>query len=140
MSLKLYKKAQRINVRNQRAEKMAQHPDWGSESRLSMIQMLIPLGLQAVQEELQAEVRWLVGGSRHDRTGRDNKRWGQNPGSVFLVLPGSVWVEAETTAMEKDGDPVFFEISEAASIGLNDLNFGIESLGHRVRDAVTAVG
>jgi transposase-like protein len=63
---------------------MAEHPDWGSESRLSMIQMLIPLGLRAVEEELQAEVRAKVGGGRHDRTGGDNKRWGQNPGSVFV--------------------------------------------------------
>ncbi len=84
MSIKLHKKAQRINVRNQRATEMAEHPDWGSESRLSMIQMLIPLGLRAVEEELQAEVRAKVGGGRHDRTGGDNKRWGQNPGSVFV--------------------------------------------------------
>jgi len=49
-----------------------------------MIQMLIPLGLQAVEEELQAEVRWHVGGGRHERTGGDNRRWGQNPGSVFM--------------------------------------------------------
>ena len=83
MSVNIYKKAQRINVRNQRAEEMA-HPGSGSESRLSMIQMLIPLGLQAVEEELQAEVRRHIGGGRHDRTGNDNKRWGQNPGSVFL--------------------------------------------------------
>ena len=46
MSVKLYSKAERINARNQRAEEMVQHPDWGSESRLSMIQMLIPLGLR----------------------------------------------------------------------------------------------
>jgi putative transposase len=84
MSIKLHKKAQRINVRNQRATEMTEHPDWGSESRLSMIQMLIPLGLRAVEEELQAEVRAKVGGGRHDRTGGDNKRWGQNPGSVFI--------------------------------------------------------
>ena len=83
MSVKLYKKAQRINVRNQRIEEMAQ-PEWGSESRLSMIQMLIPLGLQAVEEELQAEVRKLAGGGRHERTGTTVKRWGQNPGSVFV--------------------------------------------------------
>lgn len=55
MSVKLYRKAQRINVRNQRIEAIAEHPHWGSESRLSMIQMLIPLGLKAVEEELQAE-------------------------------------------------------------------------------------
>ena len=83
MSVKLYKKAQRINVRNQRIEEMAQ-PEWGSESRLTMIQMLIPLGLQAVEEELQAEVRKLAGGGRHERTGTTVKRWGQNPGSVFV--------------------------------------------------------
>ena len=83
MSVNVYKKAQRINVRNQRAEEMA-HPSFGSESRLSMIQMLIPLGLRAVEEELQAEVRALIGGDRYDRTGGGNKRWGSNPGSVFL--------------------------------------------------------
>ena len=83
MSLKLYRKAQRINARNQRVQEMASQ-DWGSESRLSMIQMLIPLGLKAVEEELQAEVRKLVGGDRYDRTGSGKKRWGQNPGSVCL--------------------------------------------------------
>jgi len=32
-----------------------------SQSRWAMIQMLIPLGLRAVEEELQEEVIWLVG-------------------------------------------------------------------------------
>jgi transposase-like protein len=84
MSVKLYRKAQRINARDQRVEEMARQPDWGSESRLSMIQMLIPLGLSAVEDELQAEVFSLVGGARHGRTGGSNKRWGSNPGSVYL--------------------------------------------------------
>ena len=83
MSVKLYKKATRINVRNRRIEEMGGQ-DWGSESRLSMIQMLIPLGLQAVEAELQAEVRALSGGNRYDRTGTGIKRWGHNPGSVFV--------------------------------------------------------
>ena len=83
MDVKLYNRAKRINVRNQQLEKMATE-DWGRESRLSMIQMLIPLGLRAVEEELQAEVRSLVGGERHERTKGSRKRWGQNPGSVFL--------------------------------------------------------
>ena len=83
MSVKLYKKTMRINLRNQQVEKMNSQ-DWGSESRLSMIQMLIPLGLKAVEEELQAEVRAKVGGDRYDRTGSGKKRWGQNPGSVFV--------------------------------------------------------
>lgn len=84
MSVKLYRKAQRINVRNQKIEEMAGHPDWGSEGRLSMIQMLIPLGLKAVEEELLAEVRHHTGGGRHDRTGSSIKRWGHNPGSVYI--------------------------------------------------------
>lgn len=54
----------------------------GRENRLAMIQMLIPLGLKAVQDELQAEVRELAG-TRHARGGSID-RWGTNPGSVFL--------------------------------------------------------
>jgi putative transposase len=56
--------------------------DWGRESRLSMIQMLIPLGLRAVEEELQVEVTELVG-ERYSRGGT-RKRWGSNPGGVYL--------------------------------------------------------
>jgi transposase-like protein len=52
------------------------------ESRLSAIQALIPLGLKAVEAELQAEILALAGG-RYERNG-DVKRWGSNPGSVFL--------------------------------------------------------
>lgn len=83
MSVKVYNKAKRINVRNQQVEEMVS-PTWDRESRLSMIQMLIPLGLRAVEEELLSEVRALVGGDRHERTDGSLKRWGQNPGSVFL--------------------------------------------------------
>jgi len=46
------------------------------------IQELIPLGLQRVAEELQQEVKSLVG-RRHER-GSDNSRWGWQPGSVYL--------------------------------------------------------
>ena len=52
-------------------------------SRIAMIQMLIPLGLEAVAELLQEEVAELVG-SRYSRGG-DIKRWGYNPGSVYVV-------------------------------------------------------
>jgi transposase-like protein len=83
MSVKLYKKATRINVRNQRVEEMGSQ-DWGQESRLSMIQMLIPLGLKAVEEELQAEIRAKAGSDRYGRTGSSIKRWGRNPGSVYV--------------------------------------------------------
>src|SRR5262245_36637219 len=53
------------------------------DSRVELIQMLIPLGLQAVEEELQAEVARLVG-ARYSREQPQQKRWGSNPGSVFL--------------------------------------------------------
>jgi transposase-like protein len=56
--------------------------DMERESRLSMIQALIPLGLKAVEAELQAEIMGIVGG-RYERSG-DIKRWGSNPGSLFL--------------------------------------------------------
>ena len=52
------------------------------DSRFELIQMLIPLGLKAVEEELQKEVEQLVcrGASRDP----ENRRWGRNPGSVYL--------------------------------------------------------
>lgn len=50
--------------------------------RLSVIQDLIPLGLKAVAEELQGEVRRLAG-EKHGRGG-DNARWGSQGGSVYL--------------------------------------------------------
>jgi putative transposase len=54
----------------------------GRESRLAMIQMLIPLALRAVEAELQGEVVGLAG-ERYDR-GREHARWGSNAGSIFL--------------------------------------------------------
>lgn len=52
------------------------------DARFQMIQMLIPIGLEAVCDELQSEVIALAG-ERHERGGA-MKRWGTNPGSVFL--------------------------------------------------------
>lgn len=52
------------------------------ESRMMMIQMLIPLGLKCIEFELQDEVNSLVG-KRYSRIGK-RKRWGKNPGSVYL--------------------------------------------------------
>lgn len=52
------------------------------DSRWELIQMLIPLGLKAVEEELQREVEQLVG-CREQRSA-ENRRWGRNPGSVYL--------------------------------------------------------
>lgn len=52
--------------------------------RVELIQRLIPIGLEAVNNELQAEVNRLVGGESHERTGTGLSRWGSNPGSVVL--------------------------------------------------------
>lgn len=51
------------------------------DSRMELIEQLIPLGLMKVQEELQEEVRSLAG-EKYSR-GR-NVRYGVNPGSVVL--------------------------------------------------------
>lgn len=70
-----------INGNAQRAIQDLEESD-GQESRLAMIQMLIPLGLREVARELQAEVKGLVG-ERYTR-GRECTRWGRNDGSVYL--------------------------------------------------------
>jgi len=56
------------------------------DSTVALIQALIPLGLQAVGEALDAEVTALAG-TRYCRTdGRPGVvRWGQQPGSVYLA-------------------------------------------------------
>ena len=54
-----------------------------SSTRIELIQMLIPVGLQAIEEELQLEVM-RIAGARYTRTDPDLKRWGCNEGSVFL--------------------------------------------------------
>ena len=54
-----------------------------SSTRIELIQMLIPVGLQAIEEELQSEVT-KIAGVRYTRTHPGFKRWGCNEGSVFL--------------------------------------------------------
>ena len=53
------------------------------ESRIAMIQMLLPLGLEAIKDTLLQEVEALAG-RRYDRNDSSIKRWGSNPGSAFL--------------------------------------------------------
>lgn len=71
----------RINDKAEAAIKELER-DMESESRLAAIQALIPLGLAAVASELKQEIETLAG-KRYSRDG-DIKRWGENPGSVFL--------------------------------------------------------
>ena len=52
------------------------------DTRAELIQMLIPLGLNAVGEELQKEVTRLAG-EKYSRQGVTS-RWGEQPGSVYL--------------------------------------------------------
>jgi transposase-like protein len=52
------------------------------DSRAQLIQMLIPLGLKAVGDALQEEVKTLAG-EKHSRSGAAS-RWGSQPGSVYL--------------------------------------------------------
>lgn len=53
---------------------------------LAMIQALIPLGLRAVEDALQQEVKSLAGARyAHDDGHGDVARWGSQPGSVFLA-------------------------------------------------------
>lgn len=71
----------RINEKAARAVREAE-ADPGCEGRLQMIQLLIPLGLAAVEAELRAEVLSLAG-KRYSR-GSEICRWGSNRGSVYL--------------------------------------------------------
>jgi transposase-like protein len=60
----------------------AMAPEQGFELKMAAIQMLIPLGLAKVQEELLAEAQRLTG-TPYAR-GKSYGAWGQNPGSVYL--------------------------------------------------------
>ena len=51
--------------------------------KVSLIQALIPAGLDAVNESLQKEVLSLAGVKR--RHGKENTRWGRQNGSVYLL-------------------------------------------------------
>jgi len=55
------------------------------DTRIALIQALIPLGLEAVADELQKEVSRLTG-EKNSRKGEKNpnRRWGSQPGSVYL--------------------------------------------------------
>jgi len=67
-----------------------------TSSRIELIQMLIPLGRQAIEGEFQSEVN-KIAGTRYTRTHPECKRWGCNEGSVFLgdqkasIAVPSVW-------------------------------------------------
>lgn len=64
-----------------------QYESLGLDTRIALIQQLIPIGLMAVSEELEREVTQLAG-QRYERSGggeNDAYRHGTNPGSVKLM-------------------------------------------------------
>lgn len=66
---------------------LAEHPAvQGVDTTVALIQALIPLGLRAVGEALEAEVVRLAG-APYCRSGRrpGHVRWGAQPGSVYLL-------------------------------------------------------
>ena len=79
------KRIVRIERQDKRRDGRASMPE-EIDSTVALIQALIPLGLHAVGEALEAEVVALAG-ARYRRTdGRPGVvRWGQQPGSVYLA-------------------------------------------------------
>ena len=75
------KKGERINERRRMMEAVMM-ADPAREARLAAIQMLIPIGLERVEEELQQEVAALAG-DRYAR-GKAMGSWGSNAGSVYV--------------------------------------------------------
>lgn len=78
---KLVNKGKRVNKKVKATIQELQQ-DSGKLNRLAAIQALIPIALEAVGEALQREISELAG-QRYGRGG-EIKRWGSNPGSIFL--------------------------------------------------------
>lgn len=78
---KLVNKGKRVNKKVKATIQELQQ-DSGKMNRLAAIQALIPIALEAVGEALQREISELAG-QRYGRGG-EIKRWGSNPGSIFL--------------------------------------------------------
>ena len=55
------------------------------DTRIALIQALIPLGLQAVDDLLQQEVLALAGPRYAHSDGHAHVRWGRQAGSVYLA-------------------------------------------------------
>jgi transposase-like protein len=72
----------------QKASDKKHQPDHfeGLDAQIALIQALIPLGLKAVEETLQAEVIELAGEPYSRQGGHAHyNRWGSQPGSVYLA-------------------------------------------------------
>ena len=78
----------RVEQDAENCNQIAFSPD---EAKIAMIQMLIPLGLEAIKDTLALEVESLAG-QRYERNDSPLQRWGSNPGSAYL---GSQKVEIQ---------------------------------------------
>ena len=81
------KKVLKKGKRGNRKERLVAYEKMSSLNEnstcIELIQMLIPVGFQAIEKELQSEVSKQAGAG-YTRTHHDLKRWGCNEGSVFL--------------------------------------------------------
>lgn len=75
------KREARIKAGNELIEKLRNEKE-SLMSRLKLIQMLVPVGLLAVENQMQEEVK-AISGARYQRGGEVD-RWGYNGGSVYL--------------------------------------------------------
>jgi putative transposase len=78
---KVVKNEKRVNKKVKATIQVVQR-NFERENRIAMIQALIPIALEAVKESLLNELTEVVG-ERYSR-GHEIKRWGSNPGSIFL--------------------------------------------------------
>lgn len=68
-------------IKGKKARQWKMRQEW--DSRAEMISLLIPLGLEALKQEFLREIEAHVG-SHYSRKAHGRRRWGRNPGSVFL--------------------------------------------------------
>lgn len=73
----------KVSEKRKLAQEMLKNMDTDDmDASIALIQALIPCGLKTVEEKLKKEVDMLAGIKR--RHGKENLRWGKQPGSVYL--------------------------------------------------------
>lgn len=126
----LYKDRIKIKVTNR--EEQVKSKQLGYDGKAQLIQQLIPLGLMALKELLDSEVKCLAG-VRYSRD-KDCNRWGSNPGWVYLG-DQKVSVEVPRVRGKNGGEEVPLEsyqaMQETRQIDGLTLNRVIAGISHR---------
>ncbi len=80
---KVARKGENIKVKNESSKSVVIED---LDTKVALIQTLIPIGLEYVQEMLQQEVMHLAGSRyvRREESGTGNYRWGKQGGSIYL--------------------------------------------------------